>query len=177
MSSLRTLARPYARAAFDTAKTSDSLAQWAAALNQAGALVSSAESAEWIEDPRLSAEQRAGLFLPNGQTADSPIGRFIALLAENDRLPLLPEIAALFAELQAEAERTLDVKVRSAGPIEPAQEQMLTGALAKRFNRAIRLQIEIDPELIGGAVIDTGDLVIDGSLRSRLARLKAELQS
>ena len=177
MSSLRTLARPYARGAFETAKAASSMDAWFEALTTAAELVSAPASLQWIDDPRLNAEQRTGLFLPEGEEVSGPVGRFIGLLVENDRLPLLPEIADLFAELKAEAERTLEVNVRTAGPIEPAQEQMLIGALAKRYSRAIVLNIEIDPELIGGAVIDTGNSVVDGSLRSRLARLKAELQS
>lgn len=177
MSSLRTLARPYARAAFETAQAGNALQEWAAALSTGGQLVADPASQEWIDDPRLSAEQRAALFLPADVAGDSAVARFFALLAENDRLPLLEEISDLFNELHAEAQRILEVKVRTAGPIDPAQEQMLTGALAKRFDRAIRLNIEIDPELIGGAIIDTGTMVIDGSLRARLARLKAQLQS
>lgn len=177
MSTMRTLARPYARAAFEIAQAANAMEPWLNSLNTAAELVSDPESSQWIDDPRLGTDQRTGLFLPQGEAVTGPVGRFISLLTENDRLPLLPEIAELFVELKAQAERTLEVKVRTAGPIEPAQEQMLTGALAKRFDRAIVLNIEIDPELIGGAIIDTGDSVIDGSLRSRLTRLKAELQS
>ncbi len=177
MSTLRTLARPYARAAFETAQAANAMDAWLNSLSTAADLVSDPECAQWIDDPRLGNDQRTGLFLPEGEESTGPVGRFISLLAENDRLPLLPEIAELFVELKAQAERTLEVKVRTAGPIEPAQEQMLIGALAKRFERAIVLNVEIDPELIGGAIIDTGDSVIDGSLRSRLTRLKAELQS
>lgn len=177
MSSLRTLARPYARAAFGLAQSSHAVAEWHQALQTAALLVSEPASREWLDNPRLGAAEQLNLFLPPGQAADGPFGRYLGLLGENGRLALLPEIAGLYAELRAEAERTLVVRVSSAAPIDPVQQQMLTGALARRFDRAVELNIEVDPELLGGAVIDAGDLVIDGSLRTRLERLGDALRS
>ncbi len=177
MSSLRTLARPYARAAFGLARNSDALAEWHQALQTAAQLVSDPASREWLDNPRLSASDQAGLFLPPGQQLDGAFGRFMTLVSENGRLSLLPEVSSLYGELRAEAERTLSVRVSSAAPIDPVQLQMLTGALARRFSRAVELNIEVNPDLLGGAVIDAGDLVIDGSLRTRLERLGETLRS
>lgn len=177
MSSLRTLARPYARAAFELAQGAGDLAAWHQSLQTAAMLVADPAAREWLDNPRLSAQQQAALFMPADTDADSAFGRFLHLMSENGRLSLLPEIADLYAELRAEAERTLTVRVRSAAAIDAVQQQMLTGALAKRFERAVELDIEIDPELLGGAVIDAGEVVIDGSLRTRLARLGEALRS
>ncbi len=97
------------------------------------------------------------------------------VLAENGRLTVLPEIAALFEELKREAERVLKVNVRSAAPIDQAETAKLKDALKRRFGRDIELEQTIDPSVIGGAVIDAGDVVIDGSVRGRLARLEQAL--
>ena len=177
MSSLRTLARPYARAAVDLARGAGALAPWHEALQSAALLVADPASREWLDNPRLSVEQQAALFLPPGEQLDSAFGRFLLLMSENGRLSLLPEISDLFAELRAEAERTLTVRVRTAAAIDPVQEQMLTGALARRFDRAVELAVEVEPDLLGGAIIDAGDVVIDGSLRTRLERLGEALRS
>ncbi|MCB1588159.1 MAG: F0F1 ATP synthase subunit delta, partial [Xanthomonadales bacterium] len=105
MSSLRTLARPYARAAFDLARGAGALAPWHEALQSAALLVADPASREWLDNPRLSVEQQAALFLPPGEQLDSAFGRFLLLMSENGRLSLLSEISDLFAELRAEAER------------------------------------------------------------------------
>lgn len=177
MSSLRTLARPYARAAFALARSEGQLPAWNEALQCAAALVLDPAAREWLDNPRLDAAAQASLVLPPGQDGDGPFGRFLTLMSENGRLALLPEVAVLYADLKADADRTLNVHVRSAAPIDAVQQQMLTGALARRFDRAVELNIEVDPELLGGAIIDTGETVIDGSLRTRLARLGEALRS
>ena len=96
-------------------------------------------------------------------------------MAENDRLRLLPDVQTEFEQLRAAAERTLKVKVRSALPIEAAQQLKLVEKLTQRFQRAVTLEIVLQPDLIGGAVLDAGAIVIDGSLSGKLARLHTEL--
>jgi F-type H+-transporting ATPase subunit delta len=88
---------------------------------------------------------------------------------------VLPEIAALFTALKNEAERVLKVGVRSAAPLGEAETAKLKDALKRRFGRDIELEASLDPDMLGGAVIDAGDVVIDGSVRGRLARLEQTL--
>ena len=102
-------------------------------------------------------------------------GRFLELLAHNGRLAVLPQLAELYEQHRAEAEKTLVVHLRSAAPIEAEQQQRLQEALGRRFERTVQLDIQLDPELLGGAIIDAGDVVIDGSLRGKLARMKSGL--
>ena len=175
MSNAITLARPYARAAFELAKGEQAAAVWSQKLSFAAAIVGQSVVQGLITSPKLGASDRVSLFLPEGEAADSVFSRFLMLLEVNQRLALLGEIAGLYEELRADYERTLRVHVRSAMPIDPAQQQQLIGALAKRFDRQVTLDVSLDAELIGGAIVEAGDVVIDGSLRGKLKRLRAEL--
>ena len=162
-----TIARPYARAAFEEARKDAGLAPWSEAL-QAAAIV--------VQDPRVTPEQLAGLV---DGIAAAPLGEhganFVRTLADNRRLGYLPEIAELFDTLKDAAEGVEDVTVTSAAPLDEAQRRKLSAALERRLRRKVRLHCEIDPALIGGALLRAGDLVIDGSLRTRLERIAYEL--
>jgi F-type H+-transporting ATPase subunit delta len=97
------------------------------------------------------------------------------VLSENGRLPLLPEIYALFEALRAESEHVVRANITSAEPLSAESLKSLTDALKKRFGGDVEVQTAVDASLIGGAVIDAGDVVIDGSVRNKLARLNANL--
>ncbi|MGN6314383.1 MAG: F0F1 ATP synthase subunit delta [Rhodanobacteraceae bacterium] len=170
-----TLARPYARAAFELAQEQRALGEWAGKLAFAAQVAADMRAASLIGDPRVAPAQLASLFLPEGEPAESPFARFIGTLAENHRLHVLPEIAALFEQLKREAEHVLKVRVRSAAPIDANEVTRLREALKRRFNREIELEQALDPSVLGGAVIDAGEMVIDGSVRGRLMRLESAL--
>ena len=110
-----------------------------------------------------------------GQTIDAEVRRFLVVLAENGRLGLLPEIAQLYEKMRAEQERVLDVTLKSAVALSAEQRERFTAALRRRFDRDIRLHTEIDTSLLGGAVLQADDLVIDGSVRGGLAQLAAQI--
>jgi F-type H+-transporting ATPase subunit delta len=172
---LLTLARPYARAAFELASEQRGLGDWAGKLAFAAQVAADPRIASLAGDPRIAPAQFGGLFLPEGEQADSLFARFIGTLAENQRLHLLPEVAALFEQMKREAEHVLKVRVRSATPIDAGEIARLRDALKRRFNRDIELEQTLDPSVLGGAVIDAGEMVIDGSVRGRLARLETAL--
>jgi len=175
MSETLTLARPYARAAFASAQSGNALADWSRKLGIAAQIVTDPRVHALIGDPRLSITELTQLLLPPDAAADSNFAQFLALLVENRRAVLLPDIAALFEELKRESERVLKVTVRSAAPVADGQADAIKLALKKRFGRDIELEQRLDPSVIGGAVIDAGDLVIDGSVRGRLERLEQAL--
>ena len=177
MSSALTFARPYARAAFELARAHDALGAWAGKLAFAAQVAADPRVVALIGDPRVAQTELAQLVMPQGEPADSRFAVFIDLLAQNRRLVVLPEIAALFAELKNEAERVLKVNVRAAAPLGEAEAAKLRDALKRRFGRDIELAQAIDPTVLGGAIIDAGDVVIDGSVRGRLARLEQALAS
>ena len=101
--------------------------------------------------------------------------QLLQLLADNRRLALLPEIAGLYEELRADAERVVKAKVTSAAALPAGELDTIKAALRKRFGREVEVEAAIDEALIGGAVIAAGDVVIDGSLRGKLARLQSAL--
>jgi F-type H+-transporting ATPase subunit delta len=175
MSSALTLARPYARAAFELARSRNALSDWAGKLAFAAQVAADPQVAGLFGNPRVTADELASLFIAEGETADSDFSHFVQLLADNRRLPVLPEIGALFEELKLESERVLKVQLRAAAPIDESEVAKLKEALKRRFGRDIELTQSVDTDIIGGAIIDAGEVVIDGSVRGRLARLEQAL--
>ncbi|HUN74672.1 MAG TPA: F0F1 ATP synthase subunit delta [Steroidobacteraceae bacterium] len=171
-----TIARPYAKAAFEEAQSRGRLEPWAHSLEVASEVVSDSRVAQLIHDPEVTPAQLAQLVIEVAGPELGEHGRnFVLTLAANHRLAYLPEIHALFKELKDTAEGVADVTVTSAAPLDAAQQQTLAAALARRLRRQIRLHCDTDPRLIGGAVVRAGDLIIDGSLRARLERMAYEL--
>lgn len=178
MSELSTLARPYAEAVFRLAQDEKDLAGWSSRLQSLALIVADAQVARLITDPVVAADRVAGLIV---EVAGSDLGErgssFVKVLAENDRLSLLPEIGVQFETLKADAEGTLEATITSAQELSQAQLDELVAGLKARFNRAVNVQVAVDPELIGGAVIAIGDQVIDGSVKGRLQRMSFALQA
>ena len=173
MSQALTLARPYARAAFNAAKDEGRVTAWSQALAFAARVAADPQVQALLKHPQLNAQQAVGLLVMDA--SDATFSRFVRLLADNRRLDLLPEIAGLFEQLRAEAERVVKARVRSATSLGDADLAAIRDGLRRRFGREVELETELDPSLIGGAVIDAGDVVIDGSIRGKLERLQSAL--
>lgn len=172
MSQLTTLARPYARAAFETAIADGSLKAWSASLGLLGALLQDSKVASYLADPsRSTGAQGQTLLDLCGSELDAKAQNFVLVLAANKRLALLPDISVLFEELKADYEKTVDVEVISAFGMDAAAESNLVAALKKRLQRDVKLNVSVDRALIGGMIVRAGDLVIDGSVRGRLNKL------
>jgi len=171
-----TIARPYAKAAFEAASAARALAEWSQGIALLAGIVADARVDALVRDPEVPAAQIADFI---AEVAAAGLNRemqnFLRVLAENHRLLVLPEIAAHFEELRAQAENTVDVEVISAVKLDAAQAEKLAAALNSRLKRRIKMRNTVDPSLLGGAVIRAGDLVIDGSLKGRLQRLRTEL--
>jgi F-type H+-transporting ATPase subunit delta len=171
-----TVARPYARAAFEEAQAHKVLGPWSHSLQRAAAVVKDPRVQNLLGNPAVTNAQLAKLVIDlAGPELDEQGHNFVQTLAENRRLAYLPEISTLFDELKDEAEGVVDVTVTSAAPLENGQRDALSAALQRRLKRQVRLHCETDPSLLGGAVLRAGDLVIDGSVRSRLNRIAYEL--
>ena len=178
MAERATIARPYAKAAFEYAREVNDFAAWSGGL---------ARLAEIVADPRIAALTKSPEYGPSdvanlitdivGSGLNAGMQNFVRVLAENHRLLLLPEIAAHYEEFRSAVENTVDVEVVSAVKLDAAQSDKLSAALAKRLKRNVRMRTSVDATLLGGAVLRAGDLVIDGSLKGRLERLATELTS
>ncbi|MFZ5656394.1 MAG: F0F1 ATP synthase subunit delta [Pseudomonadota bacterium] len=173
MSQALTLARPYARAAFNAARDEGRLQAWSDALAFAARVAADPQAQAVLKHPQLSADKAAQLLSVEG--ADTAVARFFRMLADNRRLELLPEIAGLFEQLRADAERVVKARVTSAAQLGDADLAAIRDGLRRRFGREVELETAIDASLIGGAVIDAGDVVIDGSVRGKLERLQSAL--
>ena len=167
-----TIARPYAKAVFQLASAGKRLPQWSTALQVASAVVADPRVRALLGNPNVSSEQLVGLISGvGGKQFDDQARNFISTLAANRRLGFLPEIAARFEQLRAEAERTVEVTVSSATALSSEQQQRYTAALRARLGREVHLHCELDPGVLGGAIVRAGDLVIDGSVRAGLIQL------
>ncbi len=183
MADNNTIARPYAKAVFELANEAGDLANWSKSLDIAGQLLADNALVEYLGNPEFNNEQRleflAGLFKKAGAKVlaggNDKGTNFLKLLLENRRVALLPEIAEHFEAAKAKVENSVDAVITSATPLSSAQQKELAAALKARLGREVNVKTEIDENLIGGAVIRAGDVVIDGSLRARLEGLATAL--
>jgi F-type H+-transporting ATPase subunit delta len=167
-----TIARPYAKAVFADARDKKRLPQWSDVLAIAAQVSSDERVASLFGNPHVSAAQLAQFFNDiGGKAFDADARNLMQLLAAGHRLDLLPYIAQLFEQMRADYERVLDVTLSSAVALSKEQTERFTAALAKRFGRDVRLHTKVDPSLLGGAVVQADDLMIDGSVQGGLAQL------
>jgi F-type H+-transporting ATPase subunit delta len=172
MAELSTLARPYAKAAFEFARDNDALAQWSETLSLAAQITQQQQVAQLLSSPSLTSGQMAETF--GGLLGDdltTKAANFIGALAMNKRLLLLPYISEQFQALKAQQEQTVNVEVTSAFELSEAEAAQLTKALSANLSREVNLSSTVDTNLIGGVVVRAGDMVIDGSVRNKLAQL------
>jgi F-type H+-transporting ATPase subunit delta len=176
MSEAITTARPYAQAAFDEAQKLNALKSWSDLLIGLAEVVNQADVRAVITNPKVSKTQVFGLFESFiGAAANTQQRNFVHVLAENQRLLVLPEIAEIFEALKSEAEKAVDVVVDSAFELSAAQQEKIVGALKKRMGREIKITCNVKKDLLGGVVIRAGDKVIDGSARTRLGEMAVAL--
>ncbi|MBU6951773.1 MULTISPECIES: F0F1 ATP synthase subunit delta [unclassified Hahella] len=178
MAESTTLARPYAKAAFELARDAGQLSEWSALLALTAAVAEDSNMHKVLNHPALTSAQKGQTFLDVCEGKLNEAGaNFVRVLAENNRLVLLPEIAALFEQLKAQQEATIEVTIESAFEMNGEQENKLAQALQKKLSRNVNLRSQLNKELIGGIVVRAGDLVIDASVRGRLAKLAEAVNS
>ncbi len=169
---MTTIARPYAVAAFEFALDKNALPAWETMLDAASLVTQDASLQQLLTSPAVTSRQLASLYCDVLQKwLNTEMTHFIQLLAEYKRLSVLPDIAQLFKSFRAEQEKKLNVQVTSAVQLSDGYQKKLIDALTQRLHRQVMLECEVDPRLLGGAVITAGDIVIDGSVRGKLDRM------
>lgn len=177
MSELTTIARPYAKAAFDYAVENSAVDAWQTMLVFAGHVAENDAMQEFLNGA-TSADKTAEVFIQVcGDELNEHGQNFVKVMAESGRLTTMMAVAEVFAELRAEHEKQVDVEVRSAAKLSAAQKKALSAQLETRLARKVKLNCSVDPELIAGMVVKAGDTVIDSSVRGKLNRLSETLQS
>ncbi|RDI46561.1 F0F1 ATP synthase subunit delta [Aquicella lusitana] len=178
MADLSSIARPYALAAFEYARDKQQLPAWKAFLESAKEVAQTPSVARLLENPEVSSAMLFDLFSHVlVSLLDQERKNFLLLLAQNKRFIVLPDIAESFNAYYAAYEKTSSIRVVTAVEVHDDFRKKLEQALAKRIQREVTLHCEIDPDLLGGAVIHIGDRVIDGSIRGKLTRLLQDLAS
>ncbi|MBI2786634.1 MAG: F0F1 ATP synthase subunit delta [Legionella longbeachae] len=178
MSDSTTIARPYAKALFEYALGEKKLAEWSTHLMTLAHAVLTSDAEKFINNPATTSAQHIELLqavVGIKSNENTALNNLITLLAANRRLILLPEIAALYEIHRAEQEKTLTVDVITYSDLSITQQERLIESLSQRLQRKVSLKINIDPSLLGGAIIRAGDLVIDGSVRGKLNKLCTDL--
>lgn len=174
MAELSTLARPYAKAVFELARDTGTLAGWSALLAGLANAVRDPKVAAAIGHPAVGRGQ-LGEVLVQAMNASGETKNLLQLLSENNRLKLAPAIADQFEALRADHEKRVDVEITSAAAVDAAQQQLLTAAVKKKLNREVTVEWKTDESLIAGALIRAGDTVIDATISGELARLRQSL--
>ncbi|SLM65225.1 MULTISPECIES: F0F1 ATP synthase subunit delta [Dickeya] len=177
MSEFVTVARPYAKAAFDFAVEHQALERWQQMLVFAAEVARNEQIASMLAGA-IAPQTMAQTFITVcGEQLDEAGQNLIKVMAENGRLPVLSEVLEQFVQLRAELESTVDVEVTSATTLSEQQLSKITAAMEQRLSRKVKLNCKIDKSVMAGVVIRAGDMVIDGSIRGRLERLADVLQS
>lgn len=169
---LTACARPYAKAAFKLAQKLDQLDEWSQMLTLCASVSRQDAVGSVLNEPSLSADEKARSFigLCEGSLSEE-VKRYIRILSGKKRLSLLPQIDALFEQMKAKHQGYQDVVVSSAFPLSEKQQEDISRKVSERLGRTVRMHLRIDSSLIGGVIVKAGDLVIDGSVRTRLGKL------
>ncbi|ATD08364.1 F0F1 ATP synthase subunit delta [Pseudoalteromonas piscicida] len=177
MSELTTIARPYAKAAFELAVEKGTVEAWNEMLFFAGQVTSDEQVQTLLGSIATESQQSEIIIKLCAEQLNEQGQNLIKLMAENERLAAIPAVAELFAEFKADYDKEIEVDVVSATVLADDTQAKLVAALEKRFARKVKLNCSIDEAIVSGLVIKAGDTVIDGSVRGKLDRLATSLQS
>jgi len=130
-----------------------------------------------FENPTFSTERRRALLDKIGDALglDAPIRNFLGLLIERNRLDILTEVISTYESLLDDKQGIVRASVTSARELDPKQQDEVIARLQAVTGKKVRMQMSVDPELIGGLVAHVGSTIYDGSVRRQLQALKNSL--
>jgi F-type H+-transporting ATPase subunit delta len=175
MAEIATIARPYAEALFQVAKSQDAAA-WGRQLDALAQVAQDADLRQFADQPKAQVEQVVAVVTAAAkQDLAAGVQNFLRAIVENGRLAALPEIVAQYHVLANAASGVSDAQIFSAYEISDAQLADLKASLEKRFGRKLEAHVQLEPGLIGGVRVVVGDEVLDTSVKARLERMKVAL--
>jgi F-type H+-transporting ATPase subunit delta len=178
MAELVTIARPYAQAVFRLAQETGTLAVWSERLQRLAVIVQDPEMTRVVCNPKFSATQVADLFVSLfDKEKDQELAKFVGLLAENERLSVLPEIRDLYEQLKSADEGVQEAVITSAFPLDGVPLDNLIKELEAHFGTRLEPLVRVDARLIGGVRIAIGDQILDASVRGKLDAMAAALKN
>lgn len=176
MAELMTIARPYAEAAFATAKENNQLTEWSLELANLATIASDEAMQTMIANPSYAAADIISVFEAVMDSKLTKEGKnLLTVMSENKRLEALPLLAEAFEKLKAVEEKRVLATVISARKATVEQKKQLSAALNAKFDAEVEITYEEDPSLIAGIRIKVGDWAVDGSAVSKLNKLGAAI--
>lgn len=174
MAESQTLARPYAEAAYGLAREQGLVVAWAEQLAALAAITAEPQVAELINNPSTPTDVIADVVKAIGSSVLSDgAKRLVETMAANRRLSVVSEVKAQFDALTAENEGRIQASVTSAVILSAEQQSALKSALDAKWSADVEVMFNVDPTLVGGAIIQAHDWVIDGSIATQLTKLSA----
>ena len=176
MAEIATIARPYAEAAFRSAREQSALAAVGESLQLVAAIARDEQMHSVLLNPKVSAAQKKELFnAASGDRLHDSVKRLVAMLVDAHRTVLIGAVAEQFDALKHEQEGVLTARITSAQALTEQQRAEIVAALEKRYGKKIEAELDVDPTLLGGARVQVGDQVIHASVRDALAQMAAAL--
>ena len=176
MAEIATIARPYAEASFRSALEANALGSVSESLAFAAAIARDGQMHSVLLNPKVAAPQKKEIFsAAAGDRLHEEVKRLVSMLVDAHRAELIGSIAEQFEDLKHEHERVLRARITSAQPLTDSQRSEIVAALEKRYGKKVEAELDVDPELLGGARVQVGDQVIHASVRDALAQMAAAL--
>lgn len=171
------VARRYAKALFDLASEAGLREEVAEELDRLRSLVTSTELSPIWNNPRLGVDQRRALarLLQEQLGLSELVGRFLQYLAEVRRLRELEAIQRCFQQLLDESLGRTRARLRCAQGLDDATVARIASAFSQLTGKEVLADVQVEPELLGGLIVEVEGKVFDGSVRSQLARMTARL--
>lgn len=175
-----TVARPYAKAVFLIAKEENTISGWSNLLAVLDEISADVEASDFISRPDFSLQEKTQFL----QTAVATLlkrkltnqeANFLSVILSAKRYEVFPSIRQAYDEMVLSDESIIEVDLVSAFEVKETENEMFVKALEKHFQKSIKLNVSVDPNLIGGAVVKAGDWVMDGSVKGRLEQMTSFL--